>query len=313
MNSSLDIIIVNWNAGHHLRDCLDSVVTAKRDGFMLSRVVVVDNASTDGSADGLEYSDLPLTVIKNPENRGFAAACNQGAAGTHADYLLFLNPDTRLYPNSLSAPIIFMEQPDHAQVGISGITLLDETGKPSTACARFPTLTIFVSEMLGLPRVFPQVFPPHTMLSKELLHSREVDQVMGAFFLIRRKLFVNLGALDERFFVYFEEVDLSLRAKELGYTSYYLSNVAAYHAGRVCSQQVPSAALFYSLSSRFKYACSHYRSWECITLILLTFSIEFASRMLLAVGRPSVTRVSDVLSAYRRLAVAMVSGGIKCK
>jgi hypothetical protein len=313
MDSSLDIIIVNWNAGHHLRDCMDSVVTAKREGFTLSRVVVVDNASTDGSADGLEYSDLPLTVIKNPENRGFAAACNQGAAGTDADYLLFLNPDTKLNRDSLSAPIIFMEQPDYARVGICGITLLDETGKPSTACARFPTLTIFISEMLGLPRVFPQVFPPHIMLSKEIFHSREVDQVMGAFFLIRTKLFVSLGGMDERFFLYFEEVDLSLRAKELGYTSYYLSNVAAYHAGRVCSKQVSSAALFYSLSSRFKYACSHYRSWECITLILLTFSVEFASRMFLVVVRPSVIRVSDVLSAYRRLAVAMVSGDIKCK
>src|SRR5438094_1323064 len=97
MTDTLDIIIVNWNAGKPFRDCLLSIKNAKKSGFNLTRVVVVDNGSTDGSLDAIHTAGLPLTVIRNPENRGFAAACNQGAKESKADYLLFLNPDTRLF------------------------------------------------------------------------------------------------------------------------------------------------------------------------------------------------------------------------
>src|SRR5271156_1399355 len=102
MLPSLDIIIVNWNAGSQLQQCLDSIRTANFDGFELLRVVVVDNASSDGSADHLPPGNVPLSVIRNTTNRGFAAACNQGAMDSSASYLLFLNPDIVLASDSLS-------------------------------------------------------------------------------------------------------------------------------------------------------------------------------------------------------------------
>ena len=98
---SLDIVIVNWNAGDQLQRCL-ATIPANPDGYALSRVVVVDNASTDQSLAGLNMPGLPLKVIRNAENRGFGAACNQGAVDSHADYLLFLNPDTLLERDSAS-------------------------------------------------------------------------------------------------------------------------------------------------------------------------------------------------------------------
>ena len=94
MPPTLDVIIVNWNAGTHLRACLDSLGSLPHLNYTIGRVVVVDNASTDGSADGLRAGDLPVEVLRNGENRGFGAACNQGGGGTRSDYLLFLNPDT---------------------------------------------------------------------------------------------------------------------------------------------------------------------------------------------------------------------------
>src|SRR5688572_16617814 len=118
----LDIIIVNWNTGTLIRDCLKSITQARGEGFRLGRVVVVDNNSVDGSSEGLgDSSDQPISVLYNDTNRGFAAACNQGAAGTQADYLLFLNPDTRLFPDSLWRSLEFLEQAENGKVGICGV------------------------------------------------------------------------------------------------------------------------------------------------------------------------------------------------
>src|SRR5919108_6378697 len=155
MAVSLDIIIVNWNTGKHLLDCLLSIVVSEKSRFTLSRVVVIDNASTDGSLDGLKNLCLPLTIILNSENRGFAAACNQGAKQSRADYLLFLNPDTCLYKDTLVVPMNFMQQQENAHVGICGARLVNEDGAMAICCARFPTMKVLLGKMTGLSQVFP--------------------------------------------------------------------------------------------------------------------------------------------------------------
>jgi len=114
MRPVLDIVIVNWNSGIQLRRCLESVTRANQHDLALRRVTVVDNASSDHSAEGLEDLPLPLAVIRNPTNRGFAAACNQAALSSPATYLLFLNPDTILETDSLAVPVAFLEQPANA-------------------------------------------------------------------------------------------------------------------------------------------------------------------------------------------------------
>lgn len=301
MSAALDIILVNWNAGDQLRNCLTSVVASRQDHFTLQRVVVVDNASHDDSLAGLESLELPLTIIRNRENRGFAAACNQGAANSQADYLLFLNCDTRLFATSLIDAIQFMEQPVNAQIGICGIRLVDEIGQPSTAAARFPTLRVMFGKMTGLSRLLPGLFPSHLMRPAEMTQSRAVDQVIGAFFLIRREIFIACNGFDERFFVYFEEVDLSLRAKAAGYSSYYLADVSAFHAGGGLSAQVKARRLFYSLRSRIYYAQKHYQPWERLLLVLCTFSIEPVVRLVVALLKLSPAQIGETLAGYRML------------
>src|ERR1043166_2907938 len=113
MGPSLSIILVNTNSGNQLRECLNSIVLTKKEGFSLNQVIIVDNASSDQSISGLEDLKLPLVVIRNSKNRGFAVACNQGASVTKADYLLFLNPDTRVFDDSLSKPLLFLEEAVH--------------------------------------------------------------------------------------------------------------------------------------------------------------------------------------------------------
>lgn len=298
---SLDIVIVNWNAGEHLRKCLESITKTDKKDYELNHVVIVDNDSSDRSTDGLEDILLPILLIRNPCNRGFAAACNQGAEHCFSDYLLFLNPDTELHDTSITKSIAFMDNPTNQHVGICGIQLIDGHGATTVSCARFPTLKIFFGKMSGLNRFFPKTFPAHHMTSSELQSSREVDQIIGAFFLVRRKVFDNLRGFDQTFFVYFEEVDFSLRAKTKGYTSYYLADARAFHEGCVSSDQIKSTRLFYSLRSRLQYASKHFTRVEFICLVILTFTLELVSRLIKVICHASWSHLIELMCGYIKL------------
>jgi hypothetical protein len=297
----LDVVIVNWNAGDQLRDCLESIETTRRDGFRLNSVVVVDNASTDGSADCLDDIDLPLVVIRNDQNRGFAAACNQGAKDSKAEYLLFLNPDTRLFEDSLIKPLAFMEQPENYKIGITGIQLVNENGQISRNCARFLTPSILFSKMFGLNMLFPRYFPSYFMNEWGHGETREVDHVMGAFFMIRRKLFETMGGFDERFFVYLEDLDLSYRANNAGWKTVYLADAQAYHKGGGTSEQVKATRMSYSLRSRILYGYKHFGWFPATLLMAGTLFLEPFSRLALAIGRGSGREAKETFKGYAML------------
>jgi len=295
----MDIIIVNWNSGGQLRDCLESVTNAaNQDTFKLNRVVVVDNASWDGSADKLEDLRLPLSLIRNTKNRGFASACNQGVKGSEADYLLFLNPDTYLDGGLFAKPLIFMEKSFSQEIGIVGIQLLDDNNKIARTCARFPTPARFFSKMLGLDRLFPHAFPSHFMSEWDHQESREVDHVMGAFFLIRRFVFEELGGFDERFFVYLEDLDFSFRARQAGWRSFYLADAKAHHKGGGTSEKAKAMRLFYSLQSRIFYSYKHFGWWSATSLTLGTLLIEPLARFTLSASCRSNGEICETLKGY---------------
>src|SRR5438132_1856023 len=214
----VDVVIVNWNAGPLLRECAESVVAPGRG--LVSGVVVVGNDSSAGSDRSIERL-AGVTLIRAGENLGFARACNLGAASGGAEFLLFLNPDTRLLPDSLAPVIGFMRRAESADVGICGIQLVGENGAVARNCARFPSAAGFVARTAGLDRVSPAF--SHFESEWDHATTREVDQVMGAFFLVRRSVFDSLQGFDERFFVYFEDLDLALRARRAGWSSVYFA------------------------------------------------------------------------------------------
>jgi GT2 family glycosyltransferase len=298
---SLDIVIVNWNTGALLHACLRSIAAADDTAFRIGQVVVVDNGSVDGSCDNLDDVGLPLVVKRNGVNCGFAAACNQGATAAASDYLLFLNPDTTLFNDSLSRPIAFMEEPANADVAICGVRLVGDKGAPAVSCARFPTLGTFFSQATGLSRLLPGLFKPQLMKPEECGATREVDQIVGAFFLIRRSVFERLGGFDDRFFVYFEEVDLSLRARQHGYRSVYLADATIYHRGGVSSQQIVATRLFYSLRSRLLFGFKHFGKLEAVLLVVITVAIEPVARVAHALARGSLVEARETLRGYGEL------------
>lgn len=305
MPPTLDIIIVNWNSGRQLYDCVVSIAGADSPLCRLYRVVVVDNASTDGSLEGLETIDVPLCIMKNSYNAGFAAACNQGARGSDADLLLFLNPDAMLMPESLIKPVTFMAAAENAGIGIVGIQLVEADGTISRSCARFPTPRMFYYKMLGLTQLLPTVFASYPMEEWDHAENREVDHVVGAFYLVRRPLFETLGGFDERFFVYLEDLDFSLRAQHGGWKSYFLAAARAYHKGGGTSDQVKAQRLFYSLRSRILYGYKHFSPWQAICLMLATMLVEPATRMALALARFSWSQLVETVSGYARLWTAL--------
>ncbi len=143
------------------------------------------------------------------------------------------------------------------------------------------------------------------MPESECLESREVDQIIGAFFLVRRTLFEALSGFDPRFFVYFEEVDFSLRARQAGFRSYYLAGTTVYHKGGGSSQQAKAARLFYSLRSRLLYGFKHYSFLDAFTLALLTLTIEMVARLLAALASLSISKLAETIQGYTALVVCL--------
>src|SRR5262245_35177944 len=133
---SVDIVIVNWNSGNLLRRCVTSISALHHTGFEIARVVVVDNASSDGSTD--VDSSLVTDLVRNTDNRGFGRACNQGAALGRSDFILLLNPDVTLEPDSLTKPVRCLAE--DATLDIVGIELVDDEGNVHRSCCRIPTV-----------------------------------------------------------------------------------------------------------------------------------------------------------------------------
>ena len=250
-------MIVNWNSGDLLLECLQTVADASKEGFQLERLVIVDNASSDKSLESVQNVGLPLHFIENRKNHGFAVACNQGASESNADFLLFLNPDVVLERDSIDTAACYFSRPDAADVGIVGIALRDRTGSRARSCARFFTPRMMLADILRLDRLFPESRLSHRMWDWDHCQTREVNHVIGAFYMIRTTLFRGLGGFDERFFVYLEDLDLSARAAARGWRCVYLAEAGAFHAGCGCSRRVPVRRKLYEVVSRVKYARKH--------------------------------------------------------
>ncbi|GAA4020374.1 glycosyltransferase family 2 protein [Streptomyces sp. NBC_01352] len=296
---TVDIVIVNWNAGHHLGNCLRSIARADQSVLHVGKVVVVDNASSDGSDWNLHVTGLPLRWVRNTENHGFARACNQGAALCDSEFLLFLNPDTELCPDTLRITGEALRTPGAAGFGIFGAHMVDEQGRPQVSCSRFPNPRIYVGRMTGLDRLAPALFPTHHMRPEEVPRSGPVDQVIGAFFLVRRPLFTELNGFDDGYFLYLEEVDFALRARRLSWPSYYIKEARVHHVGQVSSVQLGPWRHYLLLCSRTRYMFRHWPKYQAWLITALSLSVEPVARMVGAALRGQRVELRATLAVHR--------------
>jgi hypothetical protein len=307
---SIDIVIINWNSSAQLNRGLESIAMSDQRTIQIGRIIIVDNASMEFFVREEFKKTLPIEIIINPANVGFAAACNQGAKICTSQYLLFLNPDVRINADSISTPVRWMDT-DGGDVGICGIRLFNKGGRCETSCADFPRLSMYLVAAIGIDKLLPHRRLGRFHDASELDADGYVDQVSGAFFLVRRKVYEFLGGFDERFFVYYEEVDFSLRARQKGYPSYYLSRISAGHIGGTSTGQAGPRRLFYYLQSRLKYAKKHFRPLEYLALSVLTLGPEFFMRLSFSLWRGS-RELTETLAAYRMLWGWIVEENVGC-
>lgn len=294
----ISIVIVNWNGEDIIGRTVSSVINCRLE-YKDLEVIVVDNNSSDGSLNILNKYANNIKIIQSDANLGFAGGCNLGASHAKGRYLLFLNPDTEISHSALIKSKEFMESDQGKDVGILGIQLIDEYGKISRSCARFPKAYMFFFQNIGIDRIWPSL--GHTMKEWDHKDSRYVDQVIGAYFFVRSDLFKKLGGFDIDYFVYFEEVDFSLRALGMGFRSYYMANISAIHSGEGTTQKVKAHRLFYSLRSRLIYAEKHFNIIGRIGNNINTLIIEPLSRsMFLGVSGRS-DEIKYVWRGYKML------------
>jgi GT2 family glycosyltransferase len=267
----VDIVTVNWNAGAQLEECVRSV--REIDPDVARRFIIVDNGSVDGSADFACDWDR-LLVDKAGANLGFGKGCNRGVAQGDAPYILLLNPDTRLTEPAISRALAFLESAEGAAYGICGIMQIGDDGQVKRHCARFPRLRTFASIIVGLDKMLPGIAPSLLMAEFDHLESRPVDHVMGAFYLIRRALFEAAGGFDEDYFVYLEDLDLSLKVARLGGPSYYLADTKVFHRGGGTSSQAKGITRYYGIEARLLYARKHFGGIRHAVHVAMTCVLE---------------------------------------
>ena len=298
--SDLAIVIVNYNVRDLLRRCLASVLASKGD--LTFETCVVDNASEDRSAEMVRSEFPTVQLIENSDNVGYPAANNQGlkllevqseAAEKRPRYCLLLNPDTEVPPDGFARLLAYMDE--HEDIGVIGPKLLLPDGSLDLACRRsFPTPEVSSYRMLGLSRAFPRSrrFGRYNMTYLDENEIADVDSVVGAFMMVRTKALENVGLLDERFWMYGEDLDWAKRIKDSGWRVVYYPEVEVQHVKRASSRQSKRAQHeFYRAMLIFYY--KHYRADTPVPLHLMIMTgLAVKGGLQLA---PLIAQGSDVL------------------
>ncbi len=226
--TDVSIIIVNYKVADLVERCIASVYEHTKG--VKFEIYLIDNASGDDVVPRISAKFPEVNIIANNENLGFASACNQGIQLCRGEFVLLLNPDTELKDDAISKVVDKMR--GEQDVGIAGIHLLNTDGTHQSSGVRhFPKPLDQLLIMLKVPHLLGDIGPvrKYMMHDFDYRDTQDVDQVMGAFYCVRRKLIEQIGPLDQGFFIWFEEVDFCRRAKNANWRIRYYHDVEAYH------------------------------------------------------------------------------------
>ena len=259
----LAIVIIHYNTSADLDRCLVSL--AAYPPPVEHRVVVVDNASSDEGLADVYRRHPDGEWIFNSVNEGYARGCNRGLAAVEADYYLILNPDVVVQPGALDRLLDFADR--HPRAGIVGPQLLNEDGSIQHSCRRFYTLKTLLMRRTFLGRIFPrsETVRRHLMLDFDHKSVRPVDWILGGCMLARRSAIERTGPMDERFFLYFEDVDWCFRMWRAGYEVLYTPDARFVHRHRRSSAQGTFTRTFWS---HLGSLISFYEKWGAFVWLL---------------------------------------------
>ncbi len=298
--ADLTLVIVSWNVCELLRRCLQSILATEGD----VEIVVVDNASTDGSPEMVQEAFPQVRLIANEENRGFTAANNQGLALAQGRALMLLNPDTEVVEDALATMVEYLDA--HPKVGALGPRLLFPDGRQQPSRRRFPTFATALVESTVIQEWWAdnRILRRYYMADTPDDAIQPVDWVVGACLLVRREAYEQVGGLDEGFFMYSEELDWCKRIKDAGWEVVYLPTATViHHEGKSSEQVVPARHIRFQ-TSKVRYFRKHHGSLQAEALrwfLLATYVYQLAREGLKwLVGHKRPLRV-ERMRAYRQV------------
>jgi len=251
----LSIIIVCWNVREDILRCIRSI--EENEPSCAFEIIIVDNASTDGTVDIIKRCFSEVKLITNNENRGFAAANNKAIERSQGEYILFLNPDTILHPKSLDILVRFMD--NNKDVGACGPKLLNDDGTTQLSVRRFPDFcsALYRNTIFRTLRLFRKQYHRYKMFDFSYDRQMDVDIVMGAALMTRRSIIDEIGAMDESFFMYYEEADLCYRIKQAGWHITFIPKAVITHLGGQSASQIPVRTRIMMLKSLLIFFRKH--------------------------------------------------------
>jgi GT2 family glycosyltransferase len=260
--TDLSIVIVTWNTKRIVAECVESI--ERSTAAVKAQIIVVDNASTDGTADLIRERFPLVTLICNQENVGFARANNIGIRLCTGDYVFLINSDVVVPEGCLQKMIAYMSE--HPDIGMIGPLMRLADGAIGDSCKRFPTVANWFGYALGLPSVFKHWGLGGGYLMTDFRYDRvqDVDILTGWFWLIRRQALAQVGLLDERFFFYGEDLDWPRRFHEAGWRVVFYPEAEAIHYSGASSAKAPTRYYVEMLRADFRYLRKYHTRWEMI-------------------------------------------------
>jgi len=308
----VSIIIVNWNTKGLLRDCLSSVY--EHAGDFDYEIIVIDNASTDGSADMVKNDFQQVILIENSENRGFATANNQGMVVAKGRYVLLLNSDTVVLDNAIANTVRFADE--NPQAAVTGCRVLNSDRTLQRTCFMFPSILNMLLSSTYLYKLFPKnrFFGREQMTWWDRSDVRKVDVVTGCFMLVRREAIEQVGVMDEQFFMYGEETDWCYRFRKKDWKVMFAPVGQIIHFGGQSTAQKPVAMIVQLRLSILKFIKKHY-SWPAYLIARFLVASFFAVRLpvwlAMAFVRPAAHSEAAIkMKAYSTGVVSALLGQI---
>ncbi|HPQ39165.1 MAG TPA: glycosyltransferase family 2 protein [bacterium] len=308
---SISVIIVSHQSAQELKTLLPNLIT---DMPVLGlEIIVIDNASTDGSDAVLQKHRRDITWIANTTNLGFAAAVNQGLSQAGGNYVLLLNPDARIDAAGMRTMKQYLD--DHAQVGAVAPRLEYPDGRLQPSRGSFPSVLRTLAHLFQLKRMMPDdeavIKGPLGFLGRMFRQyappqpEEIVDYTTGACVLLRRSVLDTLGGMDTHFFLYYEEIDLARRLRDIGYQWVFLNTVTARHTVAASSAQAPLKPFLERYRSMCYYYSKHHSFWEAFLVRQMLYLVILVRWGLVSISDrfrlDPASPITDELAVYRRL------------
>lgn len=294
------VVIVTYNSRHEIDACLESVF-AQTDLPSSPQVIVVDNASPDGTADHIRRRWPQVTLLAERENRGFAAGNNLGLRSTDADRLLLLNPDTIMRPGALAALDVALDRLTKA--GIVGPRLLNPDGTLQSSCRDFPRLfTDFVgmTEAHRLPWVH-RWLAQRTAAMGDHNTQRRVDWLSGACLYVRQAAIDAAGPLDEGYFMYTEEMEWQYRMAQQGWQVWFVPAAEVVHIGGASTAAVPGPRIVWQYTSIFRFYRQYAPLWQRWALRGIVWVATLPKLLYLGLRKQGNPRRQELFNAFKRI------------